>query len=192
MIYAFLIDAATGVTQQRIGVPSAEMLDASAYGEGKAFVLFDPAFGDIEDFETAITGEDIAVVARVFDPTILIANKRIVLHAAVKAARDVHEQAGCTTPSGQVDTDADSQRKVGGAATMALALGASFTMDWRMKDNSIVRLDASGMIALGEAVAEHVAACQARKNALDAAIDAATTLDELAAIDPEQGWPSLQ
>lgn len=120
--------------------------------------------------------------------------KRSDLHMKAKRARDDHEQAGVTvTPHGTFDSDPDSQRKISGAVVMAmLALQNSeaFAMDWRLKDNSIVTLDALGMIEVGVAVGQHVAACQGRKNALDALIDAATTVEDLDAIDVTTGWPA--
>jgi hypothetical protein len=107
----------------------------------------------------------------------------------IKDKRNAVERAGCATPYGRIDTDADSQRKIGGASTMALALGTQFTMSWRMADNSIVTLNASQMIEVGVAAAQYVAACQANKNALDAAVQAATSVADLDAIDIEAGWP---
>lgn len=133
--------------------------------------------------------DEIEAVPFVRSASAQLALGKMAQHDAVKLKRDLFEHAGCATADGPIDTDPDSQRKVSGAATMALALGAAFTMDWRMADDSIVTLDATQMITVGVAVAQHVAACQARKNELDEAIVAAADLTELAAIDIEIGWP---
>jgi hypothetical protein len=74
-------------------------------------------------------------------------------------------------------------------AVVAQINNQPFSMDWRMADDTIVTLDAAQMIAMGMAVAQHVAACQTKKNTLDAQIAAATTVADLDAIDVESGWP---
>lgn len=114
---------------------------------------------------------------------------KTVLRQAVKAKRDAAEWGGVTTPSGVVDSMPDSQRKISGAVTMALIAGEAFTVEWRMADNSIVTLDRDAMVAIGVLVGQHVAACQARKNALDAAIQDAVDEAELEVIDINSGWP---
>lgn len=119
-----------------------------------------------------------------------IARKRADLLQQVKARRDATEWAGCTTPYGVIDTDPDSQRKIGGGSTAALALGGSFSTDWRMADNTVATFDAAAMIEAGLLVVAHINACQRRKNELDALIAAAETLADLEAIDIEAGWPA--
>lgn len=118
-----------------------------------------------------------------------LARTKIEMLERVRGKRNDVEWSGCQTPYGRIDTDPDSQRKVGGGATAALALGASFTKEWRMADNSLVTLDAAKMIEVGLIVVAHVDACQQRKNDLDAHINAAATIAELEAIDVEAGWP---
>lgn len=125
------------------------------------------------------------------EETLALRERKDRMLAAVKAKRDACEQAGCQTPYGPIDTNPDSQRKVGGGSTAALALGASFSKKWRMADNSYQVLDAAKMIEVGLLVVAHVDACQQRKNDLDEAIEEATTLAELDLIDIESGWPAL-
>lgn len=111
----------------------------------------------------------------------------------VKARRDQAEWSGCNTALGRVDTDPDSQRKTGGAVQMAMiaqAAGAPFAIDWTMQDNSTVSHDAAAMIAMGVAVGQHVAACHEAALAKRAAIDTATTPEDVTAVDIESGWPA--
>lgn len=119
---------------------------------------------------------------------------RLAMKQAVKTKRSTAEQAGLTVAGiGSFDTDVESQRKINGAVTMALiALQSNqpFDLDWRLADDSVVSLDAMEMIGVGVAVGQHVSACQANKNALDAAIALATTVEELQAIDTDAGWPA--
>lgn len=108
----------------------------------------------------------------------------------VKARREKAEFGGCNVAGiGRFQTDPDSRSKVNGAALMAVLGGSGFEIDWRLADDSLVTLNAEQMIAVGLAIGQHVAACQYRKNALDASIDAAATAEVLEAIDIEAGWP---
>jgi hypothetical protein len=107
----------------------------------------------------------------------------------VKELRDRSECGGLLTPFGPIDTDADSQRKLVGAVAAAQILGATFSIDWRMADDSLVSFDAAQMIAVGLSVVTHVSSCQQRKNELDAAITNAADIAALDAIDITAGWP---
>lgn len=111
--------------------------------------------------------------------------------AAVKTCRNKAEWGGVDTPLGAVDSDPDAQRKISGAVQMALLTGDTFSVQWRMADNSIVTHDYEATIQMGMLVGQHVAACQQRKNELDALITAAATTEEVEAIDCESGWPGI-
>lgn len=123
------------------------------------------------------------------DDTATLESKKARVKAQLRLRRDLAEWAGVTTPEGMVDSDPDSQRKISGTVTMAMLGGENFSIEWRMKDNSIVTLNAAQTIALGVAVGQHVAACQVNKNTIDSLIEACTTVEELQAVDLEEGWP---
>jgi len=111
--------------------------------------------------------------------------------ARLKLKRDQVDWGGVATPNGVVDSDAESKIKILGAFVVAqskLAMGEPHSVDWRFSDNSVVTLDAQAVMVMGAAVYAHTEHCQAVKNALDAAIDAATTVEELDAVDIETGW----
>lgn len=113
--------------------------------------------------------------------------------AAVKAARDAAEWAGCQTTLGRVDTDPDSQRKVAGAALAAViaqAAGQPFAVDWTMQDNQTIAHDGPATIAMGIVVGDHVAACHAVARAKRAEIAAASDEAAISAVDVSTGWPS--
>lgn len=103
----------------------------------------------------------------------------------VKALRDQAEWAGCDTPLGRVDTDPNSRSKISGAVQMAMLIDP-FTIDWTMQDNSIVTHDAPAMIAMGLLVGQHVNACHAIATTIRTALDAADTLEAIAAAGV---WP---
>lgn len=113
--------------------------------------------------------------------------------AAVKALRDQYEYGGCMTPLGVVDSDETAKLQISGGVQMAMLAvqsGSPFEIEWTMLDNSTVTHSAAQMIALGVAVGQHVVACRSVATALREAINAATTIEEIAAVDIESGWPS--
>ncbi len=116
---------------------------------------------------------------------------------AVVSAR----QGGFQFNSHRVASDTDSWLLIQGAVTMAqlaLAAGTQQALDdfaltlgagWRAVDQEIVATDADGIIAMGMALAGHMAACDAISQAHKVAIDAAETVEAVAAIDPTAGYP---
>ncbi|MEH3107159.1 MAG: DUF4376 domain-containing protein [Sphingomonas fennica] len=113
---------------------------------------------------------------------------------AAKAIREMKMAGGCETPLGRADTDADSQRKVNGAVTAALVArvaGVPFQpMAWTMQDNRVVLHDTDALVALGLAIGGHVDACQQAGTAIRAAIEAAETVEAVAAVDITAGYPA--
>ena len=117
---------------------------------------------------------------------------RAIRWTEAKAHRDHVSTSGCITPLGRVDTDADSQRKIVGAATAALiarTVGQPFTVNWTMQDNSVVPHDADQMIAMGMAVVAFLGACQDAGTAVRAGFLAAQDNAALAAVDITAGYP---
>lgn len=113
--------------------------------------------------------------------------------AAVKTRRDRCASGGCDTAFGRVDSDERSRILIAGAVQMAqiaLAAGEPYQVDWVMADNQSVTHDARAMIALALAVGQHIVACWTRAQALRAEIDAAETIESVAAIDIAVGWPT--
>lgn len=138
-----------------------------------------------------IIGEDGNLISREKEKTNQekVKIKKTLMQNQVKMNRDEVETKTCPTPFGVFDTNIDSQRKINGACTAAMALGTSYSVNWRLSNNSFITLNNEDMITVGLLVAAHVDACQQRKNALDSLIDAATTLEDLEAIDVNIGWP---
>lgn len=120
---------------------------------------------------------------------------KVLARQAVLAARDRAEFGGCETAFGRVDTKAESQRKAGGAVQMAMiaqAASAPFTIGWTMADNTTIALDADGMIDVGLAIGQHVNACHGHGLGLKDLIDAAETVEDIAAINIKTGWPGAE
>lgn len=102
-----------------------------------------------------------------------------------KLRRDELRYGGCDTPKGRMDSDLESQHKINGAVSMANLLGAAFTVNWTMQDNSVVAHDKAEIEAAGLALGMWDATCHAAGQAVRDAINAATTLAELFAMDVE-------
>src|SRR3546814_3090594 len=73
-------------------------------------------------------------------------------------------------------------------ATLSKINGTPFSMPFKLSDNSIVMLDADQMIEVGKAVSLHGQRMYAKSWELKALADAATTTEELEAIDINAGW----
>jgi len=190
MIRAFVVDTATGETRARVQASGATDYSDLDLPPDQVVVLYRGP-GDFEELETYLDGE-LKLRARTVDPALALAVAQAEAVQRMLARRDLAEFGGIRMPEGIVQTDDTSQRKINGAVTMALiaqAAGQPFSIDWTMLDNSSATYDAAGMIAMGVAVGQHVAACHEAALAKRAAIDAATTPDEVALIDLDSGWP---
>jgi hypothetical protein len=73
-------------------------------------------------------------------------------------------------------------------AVVKATIDPSFSTRWKSIDGSFVSLDAAGVIALGNAVAGHVAACFAAEATLVAAIEAGTVASAEAIASA--AWPA--
>lgn len=108
--------------------------------------------------------------------------------AAIKAERDSREYGGFAWDGSTFDSDAESQRRLQGAAQLAVLAQAAqqpFEIAWTLADNSVRVLDAADMIQVGAALANHVAATHYAARALRQQIEAATTAAEVEAV----AWP---
>jgi|SRR6478735_8318327 len=115
-------------------------------------------------------------------------SKQIDMLQAVKNTRNRLRNGVAPTPSGPVDIDVDGRLNISGAVQMAGLLGADFDVDWTMADNTEVTLNATEMITMGVAVGQYINFLQAHKRTLSASVNAATTTEELDAIDITAGW----
>ena len=109
------------------------------------------------------------------------------------AFRNSKQEGTCPTPLGDVQIDADSQRKISGATLAALiakGVGQPFSISWTMVDNSVVPHDADQMIAMGMTVTMYLAACQIAGTAIRDALLATHTEADLMAVDIKAGYPN--
>jgi len=108
--------------------------------------------------------------------------------AAIKTKREEVEFGGFVMGASTFDSDTVSQGRITGAVVLAMLAtqaGMPFSQDWTLADNTSIPLDAPGMMAVGAALGQHVGGTHAVARTLRAAIEAATTLEEL----EEVQWP---
>ena len=96
----------------------------------------------------------------------------------IKSEREQAEEGGFTVFGFDIDSDRTSQQRIQGAVQMAL-LDPNLVLDWTLADNSVTSLDASSIIAIGQALAAHVNAIHVQGRLLRAQIEAATSQTEL-------------
>jgi hypothetical protein len=110
----------------------------------------------------------------------------------VKAKREAVSKLA-PTPFGVAQADDVSKLNLAGLvqmASFAKAAGAAFSQSFTMADNTRVAMTADEMIVFGVAVGEHIGAAHDFSQSLREQIDAATSLEALAIIDAEGGWPN--
>lgn len=170
---AYLVTLATGVQVQRLDLAPGEGEQFASHIELPRLML------PCERWDGAAIVDDLPAL-------------RGARWSAVKAARDMVRDGGCATPAGRADSDPASRGLISGAVQMALLavqMGEPFSIEWTMADNSLVQLDAPGMLALGIAVGRHVDACHAEGASRRLALDAAESRQEIEAVPVLEGWP---
>lgn len=110
---------------------------------------------------------------------------RIKTWERIKAARTAAEGAGFLFDGVHYDSDPASLQRISSAVTLAMlaqSAGQPFSIEWTVADNSVVTLDAAGMIGVGLACGQYIAGVFNRARVLREQIEAAATADELDAI----------
>ena len=99
--------------------------------------------------------------------------------------RDAAERNGFSAYGKTIDSDDKSiQRLLGAsqAAVIAKQLGQPLSIEWTCADNTTLIMDADMLIEIPVILAQTADALHQKARALKAQIDAATTLNEIAAI----------
>lgn len=112
--------------------------------------------------------------------------------ATINAERNAREQGGFPYAGRIIDSDMASCIRIAGAASAAqaaLAQQQPFSVDWTCADNSVLSLDAAGVIGMLAALAVHSDAMHQHARILKAQIDAAQDAAAVEAIDIDAGWP---
>jgi len=151
MKWYWIIDAVTGTLLKKVMFTSLDDLNANT-GPGE---LVCPAVEG--EGQNTHRWNGTAIASFIFVPTITQARSNKLTE--LDNARDAYAFGGVVTPWGHLQTDADSKANSTGAALLALIRkmgNESFSINWTMTDNSLVTLDADGMIGLASMIAQHV------------------------------------
>lgn len=100
----------------------------------------------------------------------------------IKDARTAADATGFTWNGSRFDSDPASQARIQGGVLLATVIGAQFTQDWTLADNTVRTLSQADMVAVGIAMSQHVAALFQRARVLRAQILAASVAAEVAAV----------
>jgi hypothetical protein len=87
-----------------------------------------------------------------------------------------------------IDTSRQSQAMINGVWSAA-QLDPNIIVNFKQKDGTWVQLNATAIFYVAQQVVAHVQACFNREKELSDLIDAATTHDEILAVDLNSGWP---
>lgn len=107
----------------------------------------------------------------------------------IKLERNRREFGGFTWGGSIFDSDSTAQSRIQGGvqlATIAQASNQPFTINWTLQDNSVIALNGTQMIQVGMALAQHVQTLHETARVLRAQVDAATTVEQIEAIN----WPN--
>lgn len=161
------------------------------YRESGVFIAVTP-HGGVEEVPACASFVLIGEVEIDPDPGAVLDAAKKEMRRRINAERDLQEVMPFIYLGKRFDADERSVSRIMGAvqaAQAALAAGAPFSVDWVCADNTIVTLDAQQMIAIPAALAQRIYAIHLHARTLKAEVEAATSLDDLAAIDVTAGWP---
>lgn len=106
----------------------------------------------------------------------------------IKINRDRREFGGFNWNGKYFDSDSQAQSRIQGGvqlALMAQQVNQPFSINWTLQDNSVIPLNASDMISVGQALATHIQDLHEISRGLREQINAATTVEQVNSI----GWP---
>lgn len=123
-----------------------------------------------------------------------LAQVREQLHTQRRNARTAAEMDGFNFQGKRIDSDRDSILRVTQAALLAsqaIAVDQPFAVEWVCADDTVLELDAAGMLGMQQALTLHGLACHNRSQELRAQIDAAEDGPALSATANAMatGWP---
>jgi hypothetical protein len=194
MIQAFVVDATSLAVAQRLKVPTLGHLQRFPLTGNQSIVVYEGE-EDIEAVEPQAAGGVVSFVPRVVNPATLLASAKNSKKAAINAKRDQLWSGACQTPKGPVNCDAVSRINITGAVVgenVRGQLGMPTTgTNWTMADNRVVFHNLLELRTMGITVAQFIEDVQTLAKTLKDQVDAATTLAEVEAINPEGvNWPT--
>ena len=111
---------------------------------------------------------------------------KVMKWSEIKLAREQAESAGYIVEGfGTFDSDPEARANITGSVTAALIAklnNAPFQVNWTLADNSVVTLDADGMVLAGLEGLQHINKCHEQSRKLRVLIENANDAEELARV----------
>jgi hypothetical protein len=129
----FEYDRATGAVLRQFRLP--EDMSAPVSEDGHGVIESDEP---LTPGMTASVIDGAVQISAAAPPTPTLDDLKADRWSLARNYRDKIMEGTCSTPSGRIDTDDDSQRKINGAATAAFIAKSDaqpFSVDWTMADN---------------------------------------------------------
>jgi hypothetical protein len=104
--------------------------------------------------------------------------------------RWVAEEAGTSLNDMQILTDRETQSKLTAAYVKAVQDSSYIIESWKFAPGVFLTLDAPTIIGIANSVETHVQSCFHNEAVLSGVILAATSKEELFAVDLNEGWPA--
>ena len=169
-----MVIALTGWCRDRYPtVASAMLIEAGLTPVGGVF-----RYGGFDPYED-VSDAQIAAIAEYFAPMTLDEAKAAKI-AEIAAARFDAETGGIVVGGAEIRTDRESQALITGAALKAMQ-DDTYSCRWKT-EAGFVELTAPQILAIADAVREHVQGCFDREAELLALVEAATTPEEVESI----------
>jgi hypothetical protein len=127
-----------------------------------------------------------------WQPAELVAAKAAAI-VAINETRNAREQSTFTYLGKQIDADPVSVQRITVAtstAQMALAANIPYSLEWACADNSLLALDAMGVLGMMQALGSYGLAVHMHGRGLKASVNAATTVAQVNAVNITTGWPA--
>jgi len=179
---AIIYDANGRILSSRSNAQESELV-------GQTYIKGD-VLGDLEDFYV----KDSAIVAKPTQPsaahtfdystkawTLDLSLAKAQAWARIKSDRNLAEFGTFTWDSNTFQCDAQSQQRILNTVQRARA-NLSFSSDWTLADNSSKTFSGADYINIGVAMSQHIDDCHKKARGYRADIDAATTEEQVDAV----------
>jgi hypothetical protein len=117
---------------------------------------------------------------------------KLVVKSYIKDERDRREQAGFKYLGKVIDSDSVSVQRICVASTtaqMALSAEVAYEVEWACKDNSLLTLNAMGVLGMMQALGSYGLNLHYHARNLRASVDALSDIAEVREFDHTTGWP---
>ena len=192
IVSTWIVEAGNGNPLRRVQCVAADV--AGQVGAGQLAVSVAPPTGPLDAVwwnagaaawvargAQATAGQMWDKVAHAWVDSRTLVQIRAAQWSQVRAGRDAQVNATFVWSGSTFDCDPVSQMRIIGAVQMALQVGANFTIDWTLSNNTVRTLSMTDMVNLGMTMGKFVGAVVDHGRRLREQIQASTTASAVAA-----------